>query len=337
MKKVYLILTLFLLLMSLTFVGCDETSPSLSPSPSVLATPTLTPSQSIEPSQSPEPPVDTSRYVIVCDQKNKAVTVYDLNKPFLPENAVKTFEQGFFESIADARLRIYKDKKVIVTACGNGIAGLFDYETGNYIYMTDRAANNPHAAELSPSGTLAVASSTGNEVRFFDVSSGSRSFGSVYLTDAHAVTYDEDRDGFWLLGSNQLLFCRVSKRGSRVFAEVDDSLSATVPGVWGHDMSPVYGQTDVVWLAMDDCVLQYDRTSGEFLDAFAGSDVISRKEVKGVCTLGSGETVFVYPDREYYYWTTGTLCVWSEDNGLTQLSCSDVGMYKVRAFTTDYQ
>ena len=159
---------------------------------------------------------DESYLIIAANQKNNRVEVYDITKCSSTKDAI--WAASYPEPPADARARLYNGETVIMSAYGGYSASMVEYKTKKTIWETDSAAFNPHACELIPSGggyVIGVASSTGGEIRFFEIKSPRR-FKSVKFADAHGLLYDPSIDAVWAVGENRLCAFKVELTSSGI-------------------------------------------------------------------------------------------------------------------------
>lgn len=283
-----------------------------------------------------------SYLVAVTDQKNSRVAVYDLALGDLSAKAaIWTHTYGEY-NIADTRLREYQGKEVVLAAYGGSSASMVDYETGKSLWNTNQTANNPHAAELIPTGggdVIAVAASTGSEIRFFALPDASPA-ATVPLEDAHGVLWDPTLNVLWAQGNATLLAFTVQRNGNQVtVTEVPES-RVTLPSGGAHDLQPYYGDTDKLLVTNSKSVFLYSKSEKCFADTYGGSNILNRSSVKGVGIFPDGSLVYIYPDGGFKTWTSASLYFISHVDGtylLNVLKSPDGGYYKVRVWNKNYQ
>lgn len=281
--------------------------------------------------------------ILATDQKLAQVAVYDVtnSSDISSAKAVKIFG-GFDEwAIADARIREYDGKTVLLAAFGGTRARMIDYETGEDIFSTNLAAQNPHAAEILPCGVLAVASSTGAQVRFFNVKSGKSEMLAIDYPDAHGLLYDPQNDVLWAIGTNLLKAYRVSLAadGTPVAAEQTE-LAAKIPTSGAHDLQPVYGDTDRLWITTSSAVYQYSKSKKEFFTDYDGNQSINKKNIKAVGNFDDGSVLIITPDKVFQSWTSASATLFVRNGNsfsAVKLNSKDGGFYKVRVVNKNYQ
>lgn len=281
--------------------------------------------------------------ILATDQKLAQVAVYDVtnSSDISSAKAVKIFG-GFAEwAIADTRLREYNGKTVLLAAYGGTCARMIDYETGEDIFSTNAAAQNPHAAEILPCGVLAVASSTGAQVRFFNVKSGKAEMLAIDYPDAHGLLYDPQNDVLWAVGTNLLKAYKVSLAddGTPVAAEQAE-LAAKIPTGGAHDLQPVCGDTDRLWITTSSAVYQYSKSKKEFFTDYDGNQSVNKKNIKAIGNFDDGSILLITPDKAFQSWTSASATLFIRNGkkfSKVTLNSNDGGFYKVRVANKNYQ
>ena len=280
--------------------------------------------------------------ILAADQKMSQVAVYDVSvsTDISSANALKVFSFSEY-NIADTRLREYEGKTVLLAAYGFSSARIIDYETGDDIFSTNQTAQNPHAAEIMPCGVLAVAASTGAQVRFFNIKSGNSEMTAIDFPDSHGLLYDPQNDVLWAIGKNQLKAYTVSlgNDGAPVATEVPE-LAATIPTSGAHDLQPVYGDTDRLWISTSSAVYQYSKSQKKFFTDYAGNSDINKKSIKAVGNFDDGSVLTISPDKAFRDWTSASATLYirfGDTFGAVKLKSTDGGFYKVRVANKNYQ
>ena len=94
---------------------------------------------------------------------------------------------------AGVKLRRHEVWGDVIITCYGATGSILSYPEGKNLWTTYSAADNPHSVELLPGNIFVVASSSGNALRFFDVSSkDTTKYKEVRFTDAHGVLWDPD-------------------------------------------------------------------------------------------------------------------------------------------------
>ena len=115
---------------------------------------------------------------------------------------------------------------------------------------------------------------------------------------------------------------------------------STVPTDHGHDLAPVYGDSNLLWITSGTRVYIYDKTTKGLTDVFPGSDIIIQRSVKGVGNFYDGSLVLTTPDGVFKSWTTTTINYYpkiGEKHISIEVKSSTGAFYKVRVWSSDYQ
>lgn len=251
------------------------------------------------------------------------------------------------DGIADAKLR-YNDfygGYVVATVCGQGYVCLIDYETKECLYCCDDSTEiNPHAVELLPDGNMVVASSVGNSVTIYASTQGdAKGYCARYtLTEAHGVLWDPRLELLWALGGEQLVAYRVG--GTLERPELIMKQSYHLPPEVkeeGHDLYPVYGEVDKLWITADTEVYQFDITAGTFRTDFALYDRLRGQYNKSIGNQPFSNTVVrAYPMKRGT-WRTDTIHLFRPDGkgeyALESHTQIGTGYYKARVWYHEYR
>ncbi|MFE0107238.1 DUF6528 family protein [Streptomyces sp. NPDC059009] len=188
-------------------------------------------------------------------------------------------------------------KKYVATVAGRGFAAVFEAGTkrrfwgAKLVAGSNAYAYNPHSIELLPTGEVVVASSgdkrghayAGRNLCLFPrkVSKGR----CVTLPHAHGVSWDSRRNRLWALGNDRLVAYRIDRSAPGRPALVRDH-GVVVPWPSGHDLSPVAGKPDRLWVVTGTPVYQYDIGTRKFYgpgqaQSYPGADRISPPPIKG--------------------------------------------------------
>ena len=288
--------------------------------------------------------------VLVADQKNGTVSVYDLSEGFVQDTPSWSVRAAY-SAIAGIKVRENPKYGTVVAVCSGtsarstGTLELFSYPDGQRVWRTDLTAYNPHSVEVSPDGKIAVAaSSEGNEVRFFDTADASgQTYAAVTFTDAHGVLYDPAQTCYWVIGGSRLAAYRAEfgADGTIAVSQVSGSSYSLQTG-GAHDLQAVAG-TNRLWITTGKAVYQFDPATGEFLTTYQDSAVFNRANVKGISSFPDGTVCEVIPDGKLSAWTASTVrCSYQLPFSGGTLNRTldlpeDVHIYKIRAFVTDYR
>ncbi|MCQ2427555.1 MAG: DUF6528 family protein [Clostridia bacterium] len=280
-----------------------------------------------------------SRLVITTNQKTSSVEIYDITAAGSVKDALwsKTYTAY---NIADARVREYGGQTVILAAYGASYASIVDYETKKNLWSTSVAPSNPHACELIPCDggyAVAVTGTDGNAVRFYDASRPGTEYTEVALPDAHGALYDPDSGAVYCIGLNVLTAYEVKLTGGKPSVKERTELSAVIPSTNAHELQPMYGDHDKMWVTTGSAVYLYSKSSKSFSSSFGSiSASVSRNNVKGIGNYEDGGVILITPDGEFKSWTSATLSFFTDGKYETKIKIAGGGFYKARAFNPAY-
>ncbi|CAM04858.1 hypothetical protein A8924_6015 [Saccharopolyspora erythraea NRRL 2338] len=231
----------------------------------------------------------------------------------------------------EAKLVERGGRRYLLTTDSKGLAAVVPYPqgTGSYWAADVDARNNPHSIELLPDGNVAVAASTGGWIRVYTASQGPRSthHAEYPMPGGHGVVWDGERGVLWALGDDHLVVLTIG--GTVADPVLTETRKVALPTRHGHDLTPVPGNADLLWVSTGTRVYQYSKSRNAFLDDYPGAGRIDREGVK---TVGSdpstGRVLSTSPQP-------GHTCTWcTETVQLEQaagaLTLEDAGIYKAR-------
>lgn len=221
---------------------------------------------------------------------------------------------------------------VVADSCG--YAGIVSFP-GKRVQWSLRVGGNPHAAELLPDGNIAVAASDGGWIRVYTASQGadSETYAAFRLPGAHGVLWDPERAVLWTVGDDRLIALRVEgPPDSPILKFVHE---CRLPSLWGHDLSPVYGDPDRLWVTTNGGVYQYLKSTDSWSDGYAGAEHANRPFVKSVGNQPSGGIVQTVPKSGMLHaWGTDTVDQFHPKRRWTLPGAS---IYKARVWRPEYQ
>ncbi len=283
----------------------------------------------------------TPRLIALTNQGNSRLEVYDISESTLDKSSLVWEYRLPHENIAGAKLRhseTYGD--VALAVCGSSSGYMISYPEGKLLWSTDSAANNPHSIELMPNGVIAIASSDGDEVRFF-TSSGEKPVAAKSLENAHGVLWDEKNQVLWAVGGNVLAAYKVVLNADGSVSVTEDANRCiTIPDHSAHDLAPVYGNADELWITCDSKVFRFNKTSRKFYTDYPGNGILNSAYVQGIGSFDDGSIVFIRADGEYRHWTGSSIVFLKYSEGVmhSEVLKSPTGhFYKVRVWDSRYQ
>lgn len=210
----------------------------------------------------------------------------------------------------DAKVRVCRawGGRWMVVTDSLGLAAIVPYPAGDSRRWGMNVGGNPHSAELLPGGNIAVAASTAGWVRVYASSQGSDAghYAEFVLPGAHGVEWDADRELLWALGTDDLVALRIA--GTDAIPVVEEVDRIALPTRGGHDLQPVAGDPDRLWVSTGREVYQFVKSVRRFDPAYPGCLEISRAAVKSVGNQPSGQVAQTVPQPgSLYEWTTDTV------------------------------
>ena len=283
--------------------------------------------------------------VALTNQNGGYLEVYDLSTGVIDDTTLLWSYKTKYNNVCGTKLRQTEPYgQVAMAVCSSSTyACMASYPEGKTVWSTESAASGPHSIEWIPCGVIAVASSTGGEIRFYrPTDSFSENFdATVPFEDAHGVLWDETNQLLWAIGGKQISAYRVSitAEGAVQVSEETDRRTE-LPTGGAHDLAPVYGDKDALWITTSSKVYRFQKSTKTFSTDYDGNGSLNRKAVKGVGNFPDGSIVYIYPDGELKAHTSKSMVfLRNVDGALTKETLvSPTGhFYKVRVWSTDYQ
>ena len=155
----------------------------------------------------------------------------------------------------------------------------------------------------------------------------------------YRVLWDEEKEVLWAIGRTTLTAYRVELTADgKVNVTEETALRATIPSDWSHDLAPVYGNKNELWITTGSHVYQFDKNTKTFRTDYAGHEVLDRANIKGVGNFDDGSFVFIYPDGAFKTWTGQSAFLLRNNKAEADVIKSETGhFYKVRVWDTRYQ
>lgn len=291
------------------------------------------------------------RLIAVTDQGSRRILVFDpAGKDWNASEALKwswapNASNGFADEPqgwglpSDVKLRknAALGGESMIVCDSYGLAAIVPYPAGNARQWSQTIPGNLHAVELLPDGNLAIAASTGGWVRLYASSQGPNAAQHAHydLPGAHGVLWDPRERVLWAVGDEWLVALRVGGTASEPELAEDAERKFRLPTLWGHDLYPVYGDPDKLWVTTNTAVYQFSKSAQAFLTTYAGADEINRAHVKGIGNRRSGQVALTAPrNGGLYAWTTDTVHTY-HPNG--SFSLEGGAFYKARIWSAEYQ
>jgi hypothetical protein len=146
-----------------------------------------------------------------------------------------------------------------------GFMGVVSYPGKEKRWFVDAGKpSNVHGIEILPNGNVAAAASTGGWVRVYTASQSATSstYAQFGMPDAHNVLWDPQRQVLWAVGGKQLVQLKVE--GEDAAPTLRLVTTTPLPTNGGHDLSPVYGDTDTLYVSTVKQVYLFHKSSNTF-------------------------------------------------------------------------
>ncbi|WJH36663.1 DUF6528 family protein [Paenibacillus sp. CC-CFT747] len=262
-------------------------------------------------------------YIAATDQASRRILVMDPAVEDWNEEQAVTWSWAPSETNGFGRLmtawglptdaKVYRSERWggewMVVTDSLGLAAIVPYPDGDSRQWGLSVGGNPHSVELLPNGNLAVAASTGGWVRVYASSQGpdAETFAEYAFPGAHGLVWHPGSRLLWAVGDHHLV--SLSIEGSDSEPLIRETAKVPLPTPYGHDLQPVCGDDDRLWVSTGSRVYQFVFSTGMFLTDFPGSEAASRQDVKTVGSQPSGQIVQTVPQAagSLYVWTTDTV------------------------------
>lgn len=269
---------------------------------------------------------------VIAEQSKRAIAIVDANTgdmvwswdPYMAGIPLEHLD--FFINPSEVK-PVYNKKYILMTASGGGVAlvRINDCKLMFYGY----AGINPHSVEVLPDGNIVTASSTGNQLSVFVVDT-MKVFCSanqtLELKDAHNVVWDKKRKQIYTAASMEksdgqrcVALYSLKYNNNKNMPELTDMKCINVleNDRGPHDLFPVDGEMDKLWLTTLNYIWKYDVEKNEFEKAY---DI---KDIKSIDNVGDN-IIMLKPTEEW--WAEGLL----DKNGKSLFFMEGKKIYKGR-------
>lgn len=269
--------------------------------------------------------------IVMAEQSRKAIIVMDMNNKKVVWSwdpvsaAIPTARQDWFVNPSECK-PVLNNEYVLMTASGGAVA-LIRFSDKKVMYYAN-CGTNPHSAEILPDGNVVTAESNKGEINLFstDIEAGiCVKKSTIKLGNAHNVVWDAKRNCLYATATMSAGVTAVFK------LEYNDNKQS--PAITsqkrlytfenergGHDLFPVYGEDDKLWLTAASAVYQLNLSGSEV----ACEKVIDMPDVKSVDSDEQGNVYLLKPTEEW--WAPGPV----DANGNVWFSLNGAHIYKFR-------
>lgn len=264
---------------------------------------------------------DSAAQIVVTEQATDQILVLDSYRDSWQQTKISwrwrpTAQNGLGDLVDnwgapdEAKLRHHDGQDYLLVTDSWGLAAVVPYPQGDTAYWAAdvERKNNPHSIDLLPDGNVAVVASHGNWLRLYTASQGARSTNYVEfaLPDGHGVFWDDDTDLLWALGGHDLVALRVG--GTPAAPTLTEVKRIELPTPGGHDLQPVAGRRDRLWITSGSQVYQYSKSRNTFLQDYPDRERINVTGVKSVGDEATSGQILtsVVQNKNLCTWCTDT-------------------------------
>ncbi|MFB9907459.1 DUF6528 family protein [Allokutzneria oryzae] len=296
-----------------------------------------------------DPGPDATVNVVTTEQASKKIMIFDpavsswgggaATKWSWSPTSANGFPTGGWSNPSDARLRSnsHHGGDVLVTAASGGFLGVAAYPSGKRKWsVAVPGADNPHAAEVLPNGNVAAAASHGGWIRLYAASqgAGATKHAQYDLPGGHGVLWDPQANLLWALGDHHLVALKVG--GTAASPTLSEAKKIALPTKGGHDLQPVYGDKDRLWVTTGSKVYQFVKSTNAFTENYPQSAAVNRSGVKAVGNHPTTNQVIEAKPKSgcRTSWCTDTIDFFGSDMKRTRTGAE---FYKARFWYAAYQ
>ena len=254
---------------------------------------------------------------VLAEQSKRAIVIRDAGTnlnvwSWDPYSArVPAAHQYWFVNPSEVK-PVFNNRYILMTASGGAVA-LIRISDHKLMFYAN-CGQNPHSAELLPDGNIVTAESKSGEMNTF-VADTVKVFGvksnTVKIGNAHNVVWDKERNCLYATGTIKegvtALF-RYEYNGNRTNPQLIDQkrLYTFDAESGGHDLFPVYGEKDKLWLTAASAVYKFDIST----ETPTCEKVYSLPDIRSISN-GPDGILMLKPTEEW--WAEGLINAQSEE------------------------
>lgn len=248
--------------------------------------------------------------VVLAEQSRTAILVMDMNtkkvvwewEPLTGD--IPSAKRSLFKNPSECK-PVLNNEYVLMTASGGAVALIRFADKKVMCYA--ECGINPHSAEILPDGNIVTAESKQGEINLFavDMEKGTMVKKSTKkIGNAHNLVWDAKRQCIYTTGT-------INNAGKSVtalfrFKYNNDKENPTLTNQariytfdnekGGHDLFPVYGETDKLWLTAEHGVYQFDMSASEL----TATTIYEVLDVKAVGRDANGKDYLLKPTESWW-------------------------------------
>lgn len=248
--------------------------------------------------------------VVLAEQSRTAILVMDMNaKQVVWEwepltGGIPLAKRSLFKNPSECK-PVLNNEYVLMTASGGAVALIRFADKKVMCYA--ECGVNPHSAEILPDGNIVTAESKQGEINLFavDMEKGTMVKKSTKkIGNAHNLVWDAKRQCIYTTGT-------INNAGKSVTAlfrfkynnDKENPALTNQARIYtfdnekgGHDLFPVYGETDKLWLTAEHGVYQFDMSAA----TLAATTIYEIADVKAVGKDAQGKDYLLKPTESWW-------------------------------------
>lgn len=248
--------------------------------------------------------------VVLAEQSRTAILVMDMNtKKVVWEwepltGGIPSAKRSLFKNPSECK-PVLNNEYVLMTASGGAVALIRFADKKVMCYA--ECGINPHSAEILPDGNIVTAESKQGEINLFavDMEKGTMVKKSTKkIGNAHNLVWDAKRQCIYTTGT-------INNAGKSVTAlfrfkynnDKENPALTNQARIYifdnekgGHDLFPVYGETDKLWLTAEHGVYQFDMSASEL----TATTIYEVPDVKAVDRDANGKDYLLKPTESWW-------------------------------------
>ena len=178
---------------------------------------------------------------------------------------VPAAQQGWFVNPSEVK-PVFNRRYILMTASGGAVA-LIRISDHKLMFYAN-CGQNPHSAEILPDGNIVTAESKSGEINTFVVDTvkvlGAKA-NTLKIGNAHNAVWDRKRSYLYVTGTisgGVTALFRFKYNGDRTNPKLTNQtrIYTFTNESGGHDLFPVYGEEDKLWLTAASAVYKFDLT-----------------------------------------------------------------------------
>lgn len=254
-----------------------------------------------------------------------------------PESELNAPESAWLHP-DDARLRTddQTGQQYVMVSDSYGLLAQVPYPDGGKVaWSIDGTFDaGPHGIDLLPTGNVAAAAAKGGWVRIYTASQGrnSEEYTEAHLEGAHQVLWSDADQLLWAVGDDELVSFEVG--GTDAEPTIERAGTYELPTTGGHDIQPVSGDDDRLWVTSVYSVFQFVKTTEKWDLRYPRYRELYTVNVKSIATDRASGAILesvVQPENACSY-CTDHIDLYIGDEGRETLTLPGSQIYRARWF-----